>query len=191
MTMGISWTLTAIAIILMILRTYTNIAITKSFGWDYHWAIITLVSRESLLPRAAACNGRVSNIQPSGYGAFWAGVTDRSRQSRPRQPRLPSNPPAAGSFAQMGLVGANRDIKRDWTWETRRLCFAPPHTGPNSIQEEMVHLLCRHQRHHHQYRSNRPDADTMYSTYPAVGQQRSRVLRPCSKDRPRGIFSRK
>lgn len=50
MTMGISWTLTAIAIILMVLRTYTNIAITKSFGWDYHWALITLVSRESLPP---------------------------------------------------------------------------------------------------------------------------------------------
>lgn len=44
MTMGISWTLTSIAIILMILRTYTNIVITKSFGWDYHWAAITLVS---------------------------------------------------------------------------------------------------------------------------------------------------
>ena len=44
MTMGISWTLTSIAIILMMLRTYTNIVITKSFGWDYHWAAITLVS---------------------------------------------------------------------------------------------------------------------------------------------------
>lgn len=57
MTMGISWALTAIAIILMALRTYTNIVVTKSFGWDYHWAAITLVSHESFLSQALTCNG--------------------------------------------------------------------------------------------------------------------------------------
>lgn len=56
MTMGISWALTAIAIILMVLRTYTNKVITKSFGWDYHWAAITLVSPEfPSSPEASTC----------------------------------------------------------------------------------------------------------------------------------------
>lgn len=70
MTMGISWTLTAIAMILMVLRTYTNVVITKSFGWDYHWAAITLVSHESLLSRASTNNGRAPNVRPQATGIF-------------------------------------------------------------------------------------------------------------------------
>lgn len=70
MTMGISWALTAIATILMVLRTYTNIVVTKSFGWDYHWAVITLVSHESFLPRALTCNGSASNNRPQATGIF-------------------------------------------------------------------------------------------------------------------------
>lgn len=42
--MGVTWTMAAIAILLMILRTYTNAAIVKHFSWDYAWALTTLVS---------------------------------------------------------------------------------------------------------------------------------------------------
>lgn len=68
--MGISWTLTAIAIILMILRTYTNTVITKSFGWDYHWAVITLVSHKSPFSRALTCNRIASDMRPQATGIF-------------------------------------------------------------------------------------------------------------------------
>ncbi|KAK0513979.1 hypothetical protein JMJ35_003701 [Cladonia borealis] len=39
----IAWTEAAVALVLMLLRTYTNMFIVNSFRWDYFWALITLV----------------------------------------------------------------------------------------------------------------------------------------------------
>ncbi len=52
--MGITWTMTMIAIILMGLRTYTNFALVRNFGWDYFWATVTLVRRAGTPPRPIA-----------------------------------------------------------------------------------------------------------------------------------------
>lgn len=43
MLMGATWTMATIAIILSVLRTYTNVAIIKHFCWDYYWAMLALV----------------------------------------------------------------------------------------------------------------------------------------------------
>lgn len=42
--MGVTWSMTIIALVLMGLRTYTNIAVVKQFSWDYFWAAVTLVN---------------------------------------------------------------------------------------------------------------------------------------------------
>ena len=42
--MSVTWSLATIAMILIALRTYTNAYIVKRFAWDYHFAILTLVS---------------------------------------------------------------------------------------------------------------------------------------------------
>ena len=41
----VAWTEAAVALILMLLRTYTNIFIVDSFRWDYYWALMALVRR--------------------------------------------------------------------------------------------------------------------------------------------------
>ena len=37
------WTEAAVALVLVLMRTYTNMFIVNSFKWDYFWALITLV----------------------------------------------------------------------------------------------------------------------------------------------------
>lgn len=39
------WTEAAVALVLVLMRTYTNMFIVNSFRWDYFWALITLVCR--------------------------------------------------------------------------------------------------------------------------------------------------
>lgn len=41
--MGIAWTEASIALVLMLMRTYTNALVVKSFKWDYFWAMLALV----------------------------------------------------------------------------------------------------------------------------------------------------
>ncbi len=41
--MSVSWTQASLALLLMLLRTYTNAFIVKSFKWDYFWAMASLV----------------------------------------------------------------------------------------------------------------------------------------------------
>ena len=41
--MSVSWTQASLALLLMLLRTYTNAFIVKSFNWDYFWAMASLV----------------------------------------------------------------------------------------------------------------------------------------------------
>lgn len=40
---SVSWTQASLALLLMLLRTYTNAFIVKSFKWDYFWAMASLV----------------------------------------------------------------------------------------------------------------------------------------------------
>ena len=42
--MSISWVEASIALVLMLMRTYCNAFVVKSFKWDYFWALLTLVS---------------------------------------------------------------------------------------------------------------------------------------------------
>lgn len=39
----VAWTEALVALVLVLMRTYTNAVIVKSFKWDYFWAIVTLV----------------------------------------------------------------------------------------------------------------------------------------------------
>ena len=41
--MSVSWTQASLALLLLLLRTYTNVFIVKSFKWDYFWAMASLV----------------------------------------------------------------------------------------------------------------------------------------------------
>lgn len=41
--LSVAWTEASIALILMLMRTYTNAFLVKSFRWDYFWGIITMV----------------------------------------------------------------------------------------------------------------------------------------------------
>lgn len=41
--MGVVWTEAGIAILMLALRAYTNVYITKHFAWDFHFALLTLV----------------------------------------------------------------------------------------------------------------------------------------------------
>ena len=43
LVMGVTWAETAVALILILLRTYTNAVLVKAWKWDYFWAIVTLV----------------------------------------------------------------------------------------------------------------------------------------------------
>ena len=43
--LGITWTEALVALVLMLMRTYTNACLVKSFKWDYFWAMLALVSR--------------------------------------------------------------------------------------------------------------------------------------------------
>lgn len=47
MLMGVTWTMAGIAIILTVLRTYTNFAIIRHFCWDYYWAMLALVRSQN------------------------------------------------------------------------------------------------------------------------------------------------
>ena len=47
--MAVAWSEATVALVLMLMRTYTNMFIVKSFKWDYFWALITLV-RKSFQP---------------------------------------------------------------------------------------------------------------------------------------------
>lgn len=53
--MGVTWGEASLALVVMLLRTYTNAFIVKSFRWDYFWAMLTLVCglwlRPAHLPR--------------------------------------------------------------------------------------------------------------------------------------------
>ena len=51
--MSIAWTEASIALVLMLMRTYCNAFVVKSFKWDYFWAMSTLVSSYSI-PRLKA-----------------------------------------------------------------------------------------------------------------------------------------
>ena len=44
--MAATWTQASVALTLMLLRTYTNAFIVKSFRWDYAWAMLTFVCPE-------------------------------------------------------------------------------------------------------------------------------------------------
>lgn len=39
----VAWTEASVALVLVLMRTYTNAVIVKSFKWDYFWAMVTLV----------------------------------------------------------------------------------------------------------------------------------------------------
>ena len=41
--LAVAWTEASIALILILMRTYTNAFLVKSFKWDYFWGIIALV----------------------------------------------------------------------------------------------------------------------------------------------------
>ena len=41
--LSIAWTEASIALILMLMRTYTNAFLVKSFKWDFFWAMLKLV----------------------------------------------------------------------------------------------------------------------------------------------------
>ena len=41
--LSIAWTEASIALILMLMRTYTNAFLVKAFKWDYFWAMVSLV----------------------------------------------------------------------------------------------------------------------------------------------------
>ena len=41
--LAVAWTEASIALILMLMRTYTNAFLVKSFKWDFFWAMVTLV----------------------------------------------------------------------------------------------------------------------------------------------------
>lgn len=43
--LGITWAEAAVAIILIVMRTYTNAFIVKTSKWDYFWAMVTVVSQ--------------------------------------------------------------------------------------------------------------------------------------------------
>lgn len=56
--MGVIWSMSIIAMILMGLRTYTNVVVVKRFGWDYLWAAVTMVRRidfSRTYPRSSRC----------------------------------------------------------------------------------------------------------------------------------------
>ena len=44
-TLTIAWTEAAVSLVLMLLRTYTNMFIVNSFRREYYWVLITLVRR--------------------------------------------------------------------------------------------------------------------------------------------------
>ena len=39
----VTWAEASLGIVFMLLRTYTNAVIIKSFKWDYYWALIAIV----------------------------------------------------------------------------------------------------------------------------------------------------
>ena len=39
----VAWTEASVALVLVLMRTYTNAVIVKAFKWDYFWALVTLV----------------------------------------------------------------------------------------------------------------------------------------------------
>ena len=41
--LSVAWTEASVALILILMRTYTNAFLVKSFKWDYFWAMVTLV----------------------------------------------------------------------------------------------------------------------------------------------------
>ena len=41
--MAVTWAEASVALVLMLMRTYTNAFIVKSFKWDYYWAMFTFV----------------------------------------------------------------------------------------------------------------------------------------------------
>ena len=45
--LGLIWTEASIALILMLMRTYTNAFVVKFFKWDYLWAMLALVGTTS------------------------------------------------------------------------------------------------------------------------------------------------
>lgn len=47
LVLGIAWTEASIVLVLMLMRTYTNAFVVKSFKWDYFWAILALVGTTS------------------------------------------------------------------------------------------------------------------------------------------------
>ena len=41
--MAATWAQASVALLLMLLRTYTNACIVRAFKWDYFWAMLTFV----------------------------------------------------------------------------------------------------------------------------------------------------
>lgn len=60
--LSVAWTEASIALIFMLMRTYTNAFLLKSFKWDYFWALITLVST---LPSPKPSEGNVETCRSS------------------------------------------------------------------------------------------------------------------------------
>lgn len=69
--MGVTWSLTILAMILMGLRTYGNAKILQKFSWDYLWAMITLVRRTTLLRAPAALRSKSPLMIGAGSSRPW------------------------------------------------------------------------------------------------------------------------
>ena len=65
--LSIAWTEASIALILMLMRTYTNAVLVKSFKWDYFWGMITLVGG---LLSPQKCSENYSMMQVLGTTAL-------------------------------------------------------------------------------------------------------------------------
>lgn len=63
--LSVAWSEASIALILILMRTYTNMFLVKSFKWDYFWAMFTLVGS---LPRSRS-SSESSRIQILGMVA--------------------------------------------------------------------------------------------------------------------------
>ena len=125
--LSLSWTEALIALVLMLMRTYTNAFVVKSFKWDYFWAILTLVGISS------AFKDFKNMMNDAGHRHDRPGYFNSSCLFGTRQSYVPSDSAANSKGSGMGLDRPMlaHSIHRFWEICSHCLHSANPRSSAN------------------------------------------------------------
>ena len=134
--LGITWTEASIAFVLILMRTYTNAFVVKSFKWDYFWAILTLVGRPFYFSLVKEI------LMHVGHRHDYPGSVNSICLMWTRQPYLPPGATANISISENGIYRPMLDHSIHWFWEVCRHCLYSTHPRSNAKQENDIYNLC-------------------------------------------------